>query len=200
MKLGENEKIVISLMNQYKITNEKTLQMLFSYATKRKARIDTIIHSLKVKGILDQSARKINQSAMKKFSIPEIQISDEIIKNIKSFEDIIKIGSMGKSIMYVLFKTEQCSLQFLGVFFQKPIKNIYAILSRLEQRNFVFSYNTRIRHVNSSGRRYSPKFYSLTESGNLWTSVHLGEIKDKTSLDELLSKTQNQIQSFSSDF
>ena len=54
MRIGNNEKIILSLMKKYKKYDEKELHILFLYATQKKARVDIILHSLRIKGILNK--------------------------------------------------------------------------------------------------------------------------------------------------
>mgnify|MGYP002632101348 CR=1 FL=1 len=196
MKLGNNEKIVLSILKKYSDINEKQLDGLFSIVSKKKGRMDTIIHSLKIKGLMrDVKDFSIDKQATKNIDLLEINIRKEQIRDLKHIEDV-KLGNLGKSIIYVLEKTEKSSLQFLSMFFQKPTKNIYAILQRLEKKNMLISYNSRIRRLNSAGKKYHPKYYILTDQGKLWLEINENRIKNKDQIDMLLKKPEEKIQEY----
>lgn len=196
MRLGNNEKIVIAIIRQYPKINKKQLDVLFHATTKKKGRIDMIIHSLKIKGvILNANNYSVDLEAIEEIILPEIDIGKKTVQDIKHL-DTIKIGHLGKSLLYTIGRTEKSSLQFLSVFFQKPSKNIYAILQRLEEREMVFSFNSRIRRTNSVGRRYHPKYYTLTEQGKLWLSINDNWIQNKERIDELLKKPEDKIEEY----
>ncbi len=128
--------------------------------------------------------------------LPEISLEKDIIQDLESLEDV-KIGQIGKSIIYTLEKTDKASLQFLSSFFKKPTRNIYAILQRLEEKDMVTSYNATIRRINSAGRRYHPKYYVLTKHGKAWLESNIDSIKNKKQIDYSLKKTEEQIQEYS---
>jgi len=196
MKLGDNEKIVLAILKKYPKINEKQLDSIFSIVSQKKGRIDTIKHSLKIKGLITGTNNlSIDRQAIKNINLPEIIISKEHVRDLK-YIDVIKLGELGKSIIYVLEKTEKASLQFLSLFFQKPTKNIYAILQRLEERNMVISYNSRILRRNSVGRRYYPKYYVLTDYGKLWLEINENRIKNRDQIDMLLKEPEGKIQEY----
>jgi len=196
MKLGINERIVLAILKKYTKINEKQLGWLFSIICKKKGRIDHIIHSLKIKGlIVNEKNFSLDKQTIKNIDLPEININKELVNNLKHIDDI-KLGKLGKSIIYVLEKTEKSSLQFLSVFFQKPTKNIYAILQRLEEKNIVISYNSRIKRLNSTGKKYHPKYYILTDHGKLWLEINENIIENKDQIDTLLKEPEEKIQEY----
>lgn len=196
MKLGDSEKIVLAILKKYPKINEKQLNDIFIIITKKKGRIDTITHSLKIKGLMSNGKNfLVDKHAIKNIDLPKINISNEYVKILKEMDEI-KLGKLGKSIIYILEKTEKSSLQFLSAFFQKPPKNIYAILQRLEEKNMLISYNSRIRRVNSAGRKYHPKYYVLTEHGKLWLEINENRIENKEQIDLLLKEPEEKIQEY----
>lgn len=198
MKLGNNEKTVLAILNNHRNLTERQLHTIFRSVTKKEGRIDTITHSLRLKGFITNDY-SIDKSMIKNIDLPKISLESEFIKELEVLDDV-KLGSLGKSIIYVLHKTEKSSLQFLSTFFAKPSKNIYAILQRLEERGMVNSYNSRLRRVNSAGRRYHPKYYVLTDHGNVWMEINIDKIKDKDKIDRLLEEPEKQIQNFNLKF
>ncbi len=196
MKLGNNERIVLAILKKYPNINEKQLGGVFSIISKKSGRIDTITHSLKIKGFMKDGERlSLHKQSLKDMDLPEIPINKEQVRNLKHMDEV-KLGKIGKSIIYILKKTEKSSLQFLSAFFQKPTKNIYAIVQRLEEKNIVLSYNSRIRRLNSAGRKYHPKYYVLTDIGKLWLEINENRIENKNQLDTLLRKPEEEIQEY----
>lgn len=187
MRIGNNEKIVLSLMKKYKKYGEKELHILFLYATQKKARVDVILHSLRIKGILNKK-NKLDFSSIDNIELPHIMIPKEILEHLEYLTHTIKIGKLAKSILYVLLKTEKCSLQFISLLFKESTKNTYAILQRLEEKNFVTSYHSRIRHVDVNGRKYNPKYYLLTDLGKTWLLVYGNEKLDINNINKALEK------------
>lgn len=203
MRIGDNEKIILSLMKKYKKYNERELHLLFLSATQKKARVDVILHSLRVKGILNNNINKPDFSIIDNIELQDIMIPKEVLENLEHLVHPIKMGNLAKSILYLILKTEKCSLQFLSMFFKESTNNTYAILQRLEEKNFVTSYHSRIRHVDANGRKYNPKYYILTELGKTWLLVHRNEKLDISNIHKTLKKLDNatkQIITFSGIF
>ncbi len=191
MRIGNNEKIILSLMKKYKKYDEKELHILFMCATHKKARVDVILHSLRVKGILNKKNKPDFSFIDKDAIMPSMMIPKEILENLEHLTPI-KIGTLAKSILYVLLKTEKCSLQFISILFKEPIKNIYAILQRLEEKNFVTSYHSRIKHADVNGRKYNPKYYLLTDLGKTWMLVYGNEELDVNNINKALEKIDGE--------
>ncbi|MFB5608749.1 MAG: hypothetical protein ACE5Q5_00810 [Nitrosarchaeum sp.] len=192
MRIGNNEKIILSLMKKYKKYDEKELHILFLYATQKKARVDVIFHSMKVKGIIHEKTNKPYFSLLEGIELPNTIIPREILENLENLMPIIKMGNLAKSVLYVLFKTEKCSLQFISLFFKESVKNIYAIMQRLEEKNFVTSYHSRIKHVDVNGRKYNPKYYLLTDLGKIWLLVSDKKKLDVNYIDKALEKLDGE--------
>ncbi|MBS3923166.1 MAG: hypothetical protein KGZ37_08490 [Nitrosarchaeum sp.] len=191
MRIGNNEKIVLSLMKKYKKYDEKELHILFLYATQKKARVDIILHSLRIKGILNKK-NKPDFFLIEDIELPSTSIPKEVLDNLGRLTHTIKIGSLAKSVLYVLLKTEKCSLQLISMLFKEPVKNIYSILQRLEEKNFVISYHSRIKHVDGNGRKYNPKYYLLTDLGKTWLLVYGNEDLDINNINKTLEKLDNE--------
>lgn len=192
MRLGENERIILSLQKKYPELTNKESQFLFTFLTHKKTRIDLIIHSLKIKGFLKKDGSLI-KSSVNNLDLPDVNIQRNILENIRHLDDSIKLGNLAKSILYVISKTEKCSLQFLNAFFNKPVKNVYAILQRLEQKRMVFSFNSRIKHVDAKGRRYNPKYYVITDLGRTWLEIFIVHVMDVKKIDDSLSRFESEI-------
>ncbi|MEX2192255.1 MAG: hypothetical protein WD717_02590 [Nitrosarchaeum sp.] len=191
MRIGNNEKTVLSLMKKYKKYDERELHILFLYAAQKKARVDVILHSLRIKGILNKKNRP-DFSFIEDTELPDIAVPKEILDNLEHLARTIKIGNLAKSILYVLFKTEKCSLQLISMLFKEPVKNTYAILQRLEEKNFVTSYHSRIKHVDVNGRKYNPKYYLLTDLGKTWMLVYGNEELDVNNINTALEKLDGE--------
>jgi DNA-binding PadR family transcriptional regulator len=191
MRIGNNEKIVLSLMKKYKKYDEKELHVLFLYAAQKKARVDVILHSLRIKGILNKKNRP-DVSFIEDTELPSMVVPKEILDNLEHLAHTIKIGNLAKSILYVLFKTEKCSLQLISMLFKEPVKNIYAILQRLEEKNFVTSYHSRIKHVDVNGRKYNPKYYLLTDLGKTRMLVYGNKELDVNNINKALEKLDGE--------
>lgn len=195
MKIGNNEKIIFSLMKKYPNLTTMNLHVLFTILTGRKININRMFLSLRIKGLLDERNRLIKNS-----SIPEqdllldINIDKEILDNIQDLDEFIKIGNTAKSLLYVLSKVKKSSLQFLVTLFDKSERSIYAVLQRLEQKNLVYSYNSKIYHLNTLGKRYNPKYYVITDLGKVMAKIKTAKI-DHEHLDQLLEKTHDEIES-----
>lgn len=198
MRIGDNEIIVVSLLKKYPKLSNSALQLLFSVITGRKARIDSILFSLKVKGVLDEETGDIVDSDIKINDVSSID--KDIIDNIESLSEPIKFGVLAKSILYVISKTEKSSIQFLAIFFKEKENNIYAILKRLEERNLIASYVSRIKHHNRSGRRFNPKYYVITQFGRLWIRTRFEDAKHIKKIDNLLANAQQEIKAVASQF
>lgn len=197
MRLGNNEKTILAILKNHNDLTEKQLNIAFKIITKKNGRIDTILHSLRVKGFIsDSEDYSVDLNILQDITLPEISLDRKLIQELESLDDV-KIGRLGKSIIYTLEKTDKASLQFLSTFFKKPTRNIYAILQRLEEKGMLVSYNATIRRVNSAGRRYHPKYYVLTKQGKGWLESNIEDIKDKKQIDTALKKTEEQIQEYS---
>ncbi|MFB5629927.1 MAG: hypothetical protein ACE5RR_08340, partial [Nitrosarchaeum sp.] len=97
MRIGNNEKIILSLMKKYKKYDEKELDILFLCATQKKARVDVIFHSMKVKGILNEKTNKPYFSLLEGIELPDTIIPREILENLENLMPIIKMGNLAKS-------------------------------------------------------------------------------------------------------
>ena len=192
MRIGNNEKIILSLMKKYKKYDEKELHILFLYATQKKARVDIILHSLRIKGILNKKTNRPDFSFIDEDTLlPDTVIPKEILDNLENLTPT-KMGNLAKSILYVLLKTEKCSLQFISMLFKESVKNTYAILQRLEEKNFVTSYHSRIKHVDVNGRKYNPKYYLLTDLGKTWLLVYNHKKLDVNNIDKALERLNSE--------
>jgi len=193
MKIGNNEKIIYSLMKKYPNLTTLHLHILFTILTNRKIDINRMFLSLRIKGLLDEKNRLTKNSAIDEHDLlVDVGIDKEILDNLQDLDEYIKIGKTAKSLLYVLSKVKKSSLQFLMDLFDKSERSIYAVLQRLEEKNLVYSYTSKIYHLNTVGRRYSPKYYVITDVGKIMAKIKTDKI-DHTHLDELLEKTHDEI-------
>lgn len=191
MRIGNDEKIVFSLLKKYPHLTDTNLQVLFTIITNKKRGTDKIIQSLKIKDLLDDKNRPIENSMMADL-ILEIKIDKEIMDNLQNLDEFIKLGKTAKSILYILSKIKKSSLQFLTEFLNESTRNTYAILQRLEEKSLVYSYNSKIYHLNTRGRRFSPKYYVITDLGKVVARMKTNTV-NHDQLDKLLQSTQSEI-------
>jgi DNA-binding PadR family transcriptional regulator len=195
MKIGNNEKIIFSLIKKYPHLTTVNLHVLFTMLTHRKININRMFLSLRIKGLLDEKNRLTKNSSIDEHDVlVEIDIDKDILDNLQALDEFIKLGNTAKSLLYVISKVKKASLQFLVDLFDKSERSTYAVLQRLEQKNLVYSYNSKIYHLNTLGRRYSPKYYVITDVGRIMAKIKSDKI-DHERLDRLLEKTQNEIES-----
>jgi DNA-binding PadR family transcriptional regulator len=194
MMLGNNETIVLSLINDYNIVAEKSLQILFLYLTGKKGRIDVILHSLQIKGLIDKK-NTTNKEMLKNLNLPKIKIDSEILKNLKNIQ-VVRLGSPAGEILFLLSITGKASLQFLSFFFKKPSQNIGAILQRLEEKGCTISYNSRIMRYNTDGKKYYPKYHTITNLGKVWVKTNKNSIKNSKKIKEMLEKPEEEIKKY----
>lgn len=192
MRFGENERILYTLMINYPEVNNKGLELLFYVVTHKRIRMETVIHSLEIKGIIESETGKPDKEYDELY-LSDISIDPSLVKNLHRLETAIKLGQLAKSVLYLIGQTQNASLQFIIRFFGEKERSIYSILQRLEQRDLIVSYSSRIRHTNSIGRRYRPKYYTLTNLGSLWLQVFEHGIQNKEKINEYLKAPQEEI-------
>lgn len=191
MRIGNDEKIVFSLLKKYPTLTDINIQALFTILTNKKRNTSKITQSLKIKGLLDAKGIPTDDPVADEL-ISEIKIDKEILDNLPKLDEFIKLGKTAKSILYVLSKIKKSSLQFLAEFLGESERNTYAIMQRLEEKSLVYSYNSKIYHLNARGRRFSPKYYVITDLGKVVTRIKTD--KDNSDhLDRLLETTQEEI-------
>ncbi|MGQ0772005.1 MAG: hypothetical protein ACT4NT_04460 [Nitrososphaerota archaeon] len=169
------------------------LQLLFGFVTNKKRDAGKIIQSLKIKGILDEM--NLPNKNMLKENMMDIKVDKEILDNINSLEEFAKLGKPAKSILYVLAQIKKSSLRFLADLMDESARNTYAVLQRLEEKNLVYSYNSKIYHLNVRGRRFSPRYYVITDLGKIVAKIKADVTIDQKKIDALLQKTNGEIES-----
>jgi DNA-binding PadR family transcriptional regulator len=194
MRIGSDEITVFSLLSKYPHLTKANLQILFVLVTNKKRDIGKIIQSLRNKGFVDEENNPIPGRMTGKIS-KEIPVDDAVLENIKNLDEFVKLGKNAKMILYVLSQIKKSSLQFLADLLDDTPRNIYAILQRLEEKNMVYSFNSKIYHLNARGRRFSPKYYVITDMGRIVAKMKIDDSLDHRKIDELLEKTKNEVAS-----
>lgn len=195
MKIGNDEKLVFSLLKKYPQLTPVQLHVIFTMIANKKRDMNRLLLSLRIKGLLDSKNKPAkNPTIGERDLMVEIDLDRETLEGLQNLDDLIKIGNTAKSILYILSKIKKSSLQFLSEFFDESTRSIYAVLQRLEQKNLVYSYNSKIHHLNTRGRRFSPKYYVITDLGKIIAKTKTTTI-NHDHLDKLLEKTQGEIDS-----
>ena len=60
----------------------------------------------------------------------------------------------------------------------------------------LISYNSRIKRLNSAGKKYHPKYYILTDQGKLWLEINESMIENKDQIDTLLKEPEEKIHEY----
>jgi len=184
------------LLKKYPVLTKTNLQLLFILVTNKKRDIGKILQSLKIKGLLNEKNIPTKNLFTKEEEFDsEIKLDKEVLDNINNLDEFIKLGKNAKTILYVLSQIKKSSLQFLANFLSDSTRNVYAILQRLEEKNLVYSYNSKIYHINTRGRRFSPKYYVITDLGKIIAKIKMDNKINQTQIDRLLEKTQSEIES-----
>ncbi|CDI05659.1 hypothetical protein [Candidatus Nitrosotenuis uzonensis] len=199
MRIGNNELVIIALLQKYPRLNESEIQYLFTSVTGKKIRVKKILQSLRIKDVVDKNFN-LDLAAVEKYSLPEINIESETLLNLQQIDENFKMGSDAKATLYILSKINKASLQFLANFFHKPIPNTYAILERLEEKNLVYGYHSRIKHVNSMGKGFRPKYYTITDLGRTICKIKADDSINKSEIDQMLNVTHTEIEAMKADF
>lgn len=195
MRIGNDEKTVYTLLTSYPGMSRNNLQVLFTFVSNKKRDTSKIIHSLQLKGLVDKSNHTLKSKQIKdKDLLIDIKIDDEILINIDSLAEFTKFGKQAKMLLYILSQIKKSSLQFLADTLGQSTHNTYAVLQRLEEKNLVYSYNSKIYHLNTRGRRFNPKYYVITDLGKIVAKIKVRNI-DVKQIDTLLEKTKTEIES-----
>lgn len=198
MRIGNDEKLVLSLLKKYHKLTDTNLQLLFAITSNKKRNTNKIIRSLKIKRLIDE--KNCIMESLQQETLYEIEIDKEILDNITHLDEFVKLGKTAKSIIYVLSQIKKSSIQFLVELLDESTRNVYAVLQRLEEKNLVYSYNSKIYHLNTRGRRFSPKYYVITDLGKIMAKLKTDNKVDVKRLDKLLNKTRSEIESMHKTF
>ncbi|WP_042687612.1 hypothetical protein [Candidatus Nitrosotenuis chungbukensis] len=192
MRIGNDERIVLSLLKKYPTLTEKNLQLLYLFFTNKKRDTSKILQSVRIKGLIDDE----NQVVAKETQgiLVDIQIEEEILDNLQNLEEFIKLGKTAKSVLFILSKIKKSSLQFLADTLNESPRNIYAVMQRLEEKSLIYSYNSKIYHLNSRGRRFNPRYYVITDLGKITARIKTDDKVDQQQIKKILEKTQNEIE------
>ncbi len=198
MRIGNDERIILSLLKKYPTLTAKNIQLLFLVMTNKKRDTSKILQSVRIKGLIDKENQVISKDVQDVFV--DIQIEKEILDNLQNLEELIKLGKTAKSILFILSKIKKSSLQFLATSLNESTRNVYSILQRLEEKNLIYSYNSKIYHLNSRGRRFSPRYYVITDLGKLTARIKTDDKVDLQQIEKLLEQTQSEIESMHKTF
>ncbi|TBR26047.1 MAG: hypothetical protein EPO63_00760 [Candidatus Nitrosotenuis sp.] len=198
MRIGNDERIILSLLKKHPKLTEKNLQMLYLFLTNKKRDTSKILQSVRIKGLIDKENQVISKDVQDVFV--DIQIEKEILDNLQNLEELIKLGKTAKSILFILSKIKKSSLQFLATSLNESTRNVYSILQRLEEKNLIYSYNSKIYHLNSRGRRFNPRYYVITDLGKLTARIKTDDKVDLQQIEKLLEQTQSEIESMHKTF
>ncbi|MBI5378288.1 MAG: hypothetical protein HZA82_06660 [Thaumarchaeota archaeon] len=192
MRIGNDERIILSLLKKYPTLTEKNIQLLFLFMTNKKRDTSKILQSVRIKGLIDEENQVIDESIQD--ILVDIQIEVEILDNLQNLEEFVKLGKTAKSILFILTKIKKSSLQFLANSLNESPRNIYAVMQRLEEKNLIYSYNSKIYHLNSRGRRFNPRYYVITDLGKITARIKTDDRVDQQQIKRILEKTQNEIE------
>jgi len=192
MKIGNDEKIVFTLLARNPGLTKTNLQLLFFFVTNKKRDTGKIIKSLKIKNLIDEKNLPLQNNPE---LLTDIKIEKEILENIASLDDLVKLGRPARSLLYALSKIKKSSLQFLADLLGESSRNTYAVLQRLEEKSLVYSYNSKIYHLNARGRRFSPKYYVITDLGRTVAKIKARNALDHKKIEAFLRRTNEEIES-----
>lgn len=194
MRIGNDEKTVYSLLTSYPGLSRDNLQVLFTFVSNKKRDTGKIIQSLQLKGLVDKSNHTLKSKPIEDEDLlVDVKIDHEILDNIDNLSEFAKLGKPAKMILYILAQIKKSSLQFLADTLGQSTHNTYAVLQRLEEKNLVYSYNSKIYHLNTRGRRFNPKYYVITDLGKIAAKIKANNI-DLRQIDALLEKTKAEIE------
>jgi DNA-binding MarR family transcriptional regulator len=195
MRIGNDEKLVYSLLTKYPGLSRNNLQVLFTFVSNKKRDTGKIIQSLQLKRLVDKSNHTLKSTSIKTENLlVDIIIDDEILRNIDNLSEFAKLGKPAKMILYILAQIKKSSLQFLADTLGQSTHNTYAVLKRLEEKNLVYSYNSKIYHLNTRGRRFNPKYYVATDLGKIVAKIKANSM-DLKQIDTMLESTKAEIES-----
>jgi len=198
MRIGNDERIILSLLKKYPTLTEKNLQLLYLFLTNKKRDTAKILQSVRIKGLIDDENQVITEDVQD--VLVDIQIEKEILDNLQNLEEFIKLGKTAKSVLFILSKIKKSSLQFLANSLNESPRNIYAVMQRLEEKHLIYSYNSKIYHLNSRGRRFNPRYYVITDLGKIIARIKTDDKVDQQQIEKLLEKTQSEIESMHKTF
>jgi DNA-binding PadR family transcriptional regulator len=198
MRIGNDERIILSLLKKYPTLTEKNLQLLYLFLTNKKRDTAKILQSVRIKGLIDDENQVVTEDVQD--VLVDIQIEKEILDNLQNLEEFIKLGKTAKSVLFILSKIKKSSLQFLANSLNESPRNIYAIMQRLEEKHLIYSYNSKIYHLNSRGRRFNPRYYVITDLGKIIARIKTDDKVDQQPIEKLLEKTQSEIESMHKTF
>lgn len=188
MKIGKVEKLVLLLLKKYNMSaNALSIILRATGHIRTGPSVRRAVQTLRMKGLIDNSNKLTPTGARFVRQIDDLAELNGIDPKII---DRLKVGVKGKALLYILTKIDHAALQFLSAVMKEPVKNISAVLNRLEDNGLVYGYRNMMAFTDSKGRRYRPKYYRITDAGKMVSSATSSEIgKMKNVIDEMLEYT-----------
>jgi DNA-binding PadR family transcriptional regulator len=190
MKIGKVERLVLLVLKQNSTsTNALSVLLRASGRVKTAPSVRRAVQTLRSKGFIDHS-NKLTHDGMKYVK----HMKGDNVVNTNELDvkivDGLKLGTKEKILLYILTKIDHAALQFLSTIMREPVKNISAVLNRLEDNGLVYGYRNMITFTDSKGRRYRPKYYRITNTGKMISSATRSEISKMISMvDGMLEDT-----------
>ena len=197
MIIGNNEKIILAIIKKYPNITEYSLHILFLQITGKKLRLWRTINSLRNKKLL-KSKKFMLQN--KSIDLPNLEIDNNFLNEHLIIDKNLRLGKKEKLILYILSKIKRASFQFLIVCCNESKENLFPVLQRLYERKLIHGYNSPIKHLDAKGRKYNPKYYSITELGILVSNIKLTNFECNKKIQNMLKKTENHVAEIESAF
>lgn len=202
MKVGSNERIILSILKQYPSISDSQLKFVFQHVSHKRIKFHQTMRRLRGKKLVDRKRNKIIAS---NFSLPQSVTDDYVARllsdvTIESSVPHLRLGGKEKKILVILSKVEKMSFQFLSSILDEKPENIFPVIKRLEEKGLVVGYESPIRHKNARGRWFRPKNYGLTDSGKYASATKLGGFNLDPKLNKVLSHTSNDLEQLKTAF
>ncbi len=163
------------------------------------------MESLRKKNIIHKNSNTVRPTIYKKIDHGEIDHFMESFDNTVMIDDNsildkeLRLGKKAKTILYVLSKINQASLQFLVTCTMQKTENIFPVLQRLEDNKLIYGYDSPIRHRNARGRWYRPKHYRITNAGKI-VSKKIDRLDIDNRTERIMAKASKDATELKSEF
>jgi hypothetical protein len=191
MKIGKVERLVLLLLKQHTMNAGALSTVLRAKGHVRTGlSVRRAIKTLRRKGLLDHSNKLTRNGTRHIMSIKNHESISISYVDVNVLGNNLKLGTKAKILLYILTKIDHAALQFLTMITGERVKNISAVLNRLEDNGLVYGYKNMISFTNARGRHYRPKYYRITDLGKLVSSATRSEIGKLTNaVDAILEDT-----------
>ncbi|WP_299290113.1 hypothetical protein [Nitrosopumilus sp.] len=197
MRIGNNEKTVLSIIKKHPDISENSLHILFLLVTGKKLRLWRTIESLREKQLIEEGKFILKNFEIK---IPNLELKEDFLNKYSNIDENLRLGKKEKLILFILSKIKSASFQFLIKCTEESKENLFPVVQRLEEQELIQGYHSPIRHVNSNGKRYRPKHYQITKLGFLVKDIKLTDFQCDNKILKTISKTEKQIKQMEYDF